>query len=902
VTEPLPRLAAALADRYRIERELGAGGMATVYLAHDIRHDRKVAMKVLRPELAAVIGAERFLREIKTIAHLQHPHILGLIDSGEVDGTAFYVMPFVEGESLRDRLNRERQLPIGDAIRLAVEVAGALDYAHRHGVIHRDIKPENVMLHDGSALVTDFGIALAISTAGNTRMTETGMSLGTPHYMSPEQAMGEREITARSDVYALGATLYEMLVGEPPFTGPTAQSIVAKVLTEEPRPLHPKRHTIPANVEAATLHALEKLPADRFATAAEVAAALTDSAYRGPGPATRVVEAGARAGRPRSRFLLIGAGLLAGMLLGAGGYALLHQQPTPPVTRYAFTPPPEQAPLPGFAPIPSPDGSLIAYVGPGGPRSQIWVKRRDRYAGTPLSGTAGSTTFTWSPDGQWIAFVLARGLYKVPAVGGAPILLADSISGNPGIAWLDDGTIVALRVNASGLLRVSQDGGPVSRVFSETATVLFPSALPHARGVLFTRCGVSCTQQHDVWALDLKSNRATEVVRGAVWAQYVSTGHLLYIRDDGGMLAVPFDLGKLETRGSAIPVEDSIAVLNSRYPVLGLSTGGTLVLQTGAPLALLRRYDLVWVDRGGRETPVDSGWTLRMTDFGDNYGWSLSGDGSRLAIGLATNEGDDIWLKRLPRGPLSRVSFDPAAEYRPRWLADGRTILFSSNRTEGGGAGGLYTRRADATGSDSLLLRAAAGVFEGQFSPDGQWLIYRTGGTVGQTGGRDIVGRRVGAGDTATVRVVVSPYDEEAFGLSPDGNWLAYESNETGQTEIFVRPFPNTEGGKWQVSNGGGVAPLWSKNGRELFYVNGDRDMMAVPVGAGAEPRLGERQRLFHMRSELYLAPNEYYTPYDVAPDGRFIMARQIPLAPGSEVPLIVVENWLKEFRKAVGK
>ncbi|HEU5154306.1 MAG TPA: serine/threonine-protein kinase, partial [Gemmatimonadales bacterium] len=231
MTDASPALTAGLSDRYRIERELGQGGMALVYLAQDIRHDRRVAIKVLRPELAAIIGAERFLREIKTIANLQHPHILGLIDSGEVNGTAYYVMPYVEGESLRDRLNRERLLPIPDAVRLATEIASALDYAHRHHVIHRDIKPENILLHDGRALVADFGIALAVSTAGGTRMTETGMSLGTPHYMSPEQAMGEREITGRSDVYALGAVLYEMLVGEPPFTGPTAQAVVAKVVT-----------------------------------------------------------------------------------------------------------------------------------------------------------------------------------------------------------------------------------------------------------------------------------------------------------------------------------------------------------------------------------------------------------------------------------------------------------------------------------------------------------------------------------------------------------------------------------------------------------------------------------------------------------------------------------------------
>ena len=270
---PLPRLSTALSDRYRIERELGAGGMATVYLAHDLRHDRKVAIKVLRPELAAVIGAERFLSEIRTTANLQHPHILPLHDSGEADSFLFYVMPFVEGESLRDRLTREKQLPVADAVRIASEVAGALDYAHRHGIIHRDIKPENILLHDGRALVADFGIALAATSAGS-RMTETGMSLGTPHYMSPEQAMGDRELTPRSDIYALGAMTYEMLLGEPPFTGPTAQSIVAKVVTEEPAPIAPRRRSVPEAVQGAVLTALEKLPADRFATAAEFAAAM----------------------------------------------------------------------------------------------------------------------------------------------------------------------------------------------------------------------------------------------------------------------------------------------------------------------------------------------------------------------------------------------------------------------------------------------------------------------------------------------------------------------------------------------------------------------------------------------------------------------------------------------------
>src|SRR4030081_1487581 len=267
---------------YTIERELGSGGMATVYLAHDKKHDRSVAIKILHAELAAVLGAERVLQEIKITHNPQHPHILGLIDSGiigdddcEVRGRPYYVMPFVEGESLRQRLDKEQQLPGSDAGRSAVliptEVASALDYAHRHGVIHRDIKPENILLHDGSAIVADFGIALALTHAGGQRMTQSGLSLGTPSYMSPEQAVGERAITARSDIYSLGAVTYEMLSGEPPFTGPTVQAVVSRVMTEEPRPLAAQRRNVPAHVEAAVARALQKIPADRFASAHEFA-------------------------------------------------------------------------------------------------------------------------------------------------------------------------------------------------------------------------------------------------------------------------------------------------------------------------------------------------------------------------------------------------------------------------------------------------------------------------------------------------------------------------------------------------------------------------------------------------------------------------------------------------------
>ena len=308
MTDSEARLAAALADRYRIERELGQGGMATVYLAEDLRHRRRVAIKVVHPELSAVIGSERFLKEIELTANLQHPNILPLFDSGSANGQLFYVMPFVEGESLRDRIRREKQLPIEDSLSISKEVASALDYAHRHGVIHRDIKPENILLHDGRAVVADFGIALAMQQANGGRMTQTGMSLGTPSYMSPEQAMGDREIGPRSDVYALGAVTYEMLTGEAPFTGPTAQSIVAKVMTEEPASIILRRKTVPSTVEQAVLTALQKLPADRWGSAKEFSDALD-----GKGTESTRLMRPARPVRPGSSSALRALGALCAL-------------------------------------------------------------------------------------------------------------------------------------------------------------------------------------------------------------------------------------------------------------------------------------------------------------------------------------------------------------------------------------------------------------------------------------------------------------------------------------------------------------------------------------------------------------------------------------------------------------
>jgi hypothetical protein len=557
------RLAAALADRYRIERELGAGGMATVYLAHDVRHDRKVALKVLRPELAAVIGGERFLAEIKTTANLQHPHILSLFDSGEAEGIVYYVMPYVEGESLRDRLTREHQLPVDEAVRIAREVADALEYAHSHGVIHRDIKPENILLHGGHAQVADFGIALAVSRSdGGGRMTETGMSLGTPYYMSPEQAMGEREITARSDVYALGAVLYEMLTGEPPFTGPTAQAIIARVVTEEPRRLVLQRKTIPPPIEAAVLTALAKIPADRFTSAAQFGDALAHPERTLPGTRVLPAFAGPAAGRWR-RLFWVAAGIAAVSIgLAAWGWvrarAASHE-----ATTWQYVSLGDSVLVGGPALALSPDGSSLVFEG--GPPGRLWIKRRGALDPTPVPGTERGHNPVFSPDGAWIAFVADGRLKKVPTAGGVTVTLADSVgNGFGGVAWLDDGTLVYVTATLGGLKRVSAVGGPSTVVYREGtlpggAGIGTPTPLPGSRAVLFPSCSSACLTM-SLHVLDLRTGQDKRLVDEVVQGWYLPGGYLLYIRRDGVGVLAPFDLGRLELTGAGVPVLEGVQI------------------------------------------------------------------------------------------------------------------------------------------------------------------------------------------------------------------------------------------------------------------------------------------------------------------------------------------------------
>jgi serine/threonine-protein kinase len=555
---------------YTVERELGSGGMATVYLAHDKKHDRKVAIKILHAELAAILGAERFLQEIRVTANLQHPHILGLIDSGvigddagELRGRPYYVMPFVEGESLRQRLDKEQQLPISDSVRIATEVASALDYAHRHGVVHRDIKPENILLHDGSAIVADFGIALAVTQAGGARITQTGLSLGTPGYMSPEQAMGERTITARSDIYSLGAVTYEMLSGEPPFTGPTVQAVVARVMTEEPRPLTAQRRNVPAHVEAAVARALEKIPADRFSSAHEFGEALNNPSF-----ARASAAAPREKGRNRrDKWMLYGAAGLAALFLATTLWGWMRPTVSKPVVRYQMVFDSTEALVPGASwwtrAAFSPDGSRLAYIG--GPRGQILIRPRSELHATAIPGTEGANSPFFSPDGSRLGY-LQEGLVRLaPISGGLPITVSDTLTGVAGASWGPDGFIYVDGRQSVPLLRVEAKPGAKPTWFTTLDSAkgevdhTWPEVLPNGKAVLFVIAftGPKAVRPGTTFAIgvaEIPSGKHRVLIQDATHPKYAASGRLLYVTPNRTLMTVPFDQNSQKVTGDAIPL------------------------------------------------------------------------------------------------------------------------------------------------------------------------------------------------------------------------------------------------------------------------------------------------------------------------------------------------------------
>ena len=893
MSDALNRLTAALADRYEIQEELGAGGMATVYLAEDLKHHRKVAVKVLRPELAAVLGAERFLQEITTTANLQHPHILPLFDSGEADSFLYYVMPFIDGETLRDKLDRETQLGIDEAVSITTAIADALDYAHRQNVIHRDIKPENILLHDGRPMVADFGIALAVSAAAGGRMTETGMSLGTPHYMSPEQATAEKDLTNRSDIYSLGCVLYEMLTGEPPHTGASAQAIVMKIVTEDVQPVTKLRKSVPPNVAAAVAKALEKLAADRFESAAKFGEALTNPAF-----ALSATQATAGAGaqtRGLWNRLSIATTALAAVLGVVALWALLRPTPPMPVSRYSLARQADELALSGGLAL-SPDGSRFVYPRAVDGVQGLWVRRRDQLRGSPIPGAENGFRPVVSPDGSHVAFFTFGGvtiLKRVPLDGGPQVVLADSGVGVDGVSWGRDGFLYydgVTGLGTTGIVRVPETGGVPELVTSvDTARGetdhIWPEVLPNGKGVLFTVVRGGDLAQADIAVLDLATREYRVLIRG-LGPRFVAAGYLVFVTPDGLLMAAPFDQDRLEVTGEVVAMTDGVrvspaAVSGSGATDLALSAAGKLMYVTGVGGAT--QHAIVWVNRDGRTEEIDSDIAGPFHQQGISP-LALSPDGRQLVFARAGPDGFQLWIKQLPRGPLTKLTFEGELNVEPGWTPNGRDIVFVSDR---GANADLYVKRADGSSAAELLLDVDSPIVSSVLSEDGEWLVYGHGNL-----GGDISAVRLGR-DSVQIALLTTSAIEMMPQLSPDGRWLTYVSNESGGFAVFVRPFPNVADTKYQVSTGQGFLPRWAHSGRELFYLSGSSEMVAVEVLPGPAFAMGERRVLFQI--------SQSFVGYDVAPDDqRFVVIQE--RTGGETGELIVVENWLEELKAKVGR
>ncbi|MFI5209091.1 MAG: protein kinase [Gemmatimonadales bacterium] len=865
------RLASALQDRYRIERELGQGGMATVYLAEDLKHKRKVALKVLKPELAAVLGAERFVQEITTTAALQHPHILPLFDSGTADGFLYYVMPFIDGETLRSKLDRETQLGIAEAVRITTAVADALDYAHRQGVIHRDIKPENILLHDGRPMVADFGIALALSAAAGGRMTETGLSLGTPHYMSPEQATAEKEITARSDIYSLGSVLYEMLAGSPPHVGPSAQQIIMKIVTEAPAPVSGLRKSVPPNVAAAVMKSLEKLPADRFATAKEFAESLANPGFTAAGTAAGGVT-GYRVGAGVSRRAFAGVAAMAILLLATTIWGWFgSRRPIVPGSAWQLSLAFPDSARPSSVMSLSPDGSTLAYTVDGPRGGQIWVRRADALSPRPVPGTEGGSWPAISPDGRRLAFHARRGLFVVPLEGGTPAVVTDSTQLADFLAWSDADHIVL--ANATGLFRIAANGGPLERLTTvDTAAGegyhLSPSALPDGKGMVF----LVTTKSLDPGATRVavvgpKGGRHTILTPG-LFAAYAPPGHLLVKRADGTISAFPFDPSARRITGPAVPVVAGLSVGTfSLEGDFSVTAAGRMVYTVGSGLPV---FDLAAVDRRGQAQPVDPGWT------GNFESVALSPDGRRIAAGMQTSAAEEIQVRNLADRSTVRVEMSGLQLRDPAFSPDGRTLAFAGLAAP---ASGLY-RVSPGTGQPpEAILTTSFPVAAVRYAPDGQELYYTSYGT----GRSEILVHHLGSAETSDRQVAAG--ETSAGGApSPDGRWLAYLSVLAGSAGLYVRSTDPSRGERWEVAPPGTPRlgrPSWSRDGHELFYTAAD-SLVAAQVSTASGFVITSRRALFSITG--------FESRFDIFPDGRFLMIHH-PSASGG-VRLIMLDDW----------
>ena len=851
----IPALNSGLSDRYLIERELGSGGMATVFLAQDLRHHRKVALKVLRPELAAVLGADRFLREIEIAAGLNHPHILPLFDSGRIPARApdqpldilYYVMPLVQGESLRDRLEREGQLPVDEAVSITTAIASGLDYAHRQGILHRDIKPENILLHDRQPLLADFGIALAVSSAGS-RLTNTGFSVGTPSYMSPEQVAGETRLDARSDVYALSCVAYEMLAGEPPFTGLTPQAVAAAVMTGEAKALTDRRRTVPEAVAAAIHRGLERLPADRYASAMDFSAALR--AEHSPAPRLRT-----RRPVPVSWIVLaLVAGVLLGVFAGkwrktAAPVALRRWNLVLPEEHPVALAGPSQASGWQTAIALSPKGDQLAYVAPRGGTTELVTRALDADSVTVVPGTEGAYHPFYSPDGSAIGFFSGNLLRKVSASGGSPVTLVQ-VDRITGAVWASADRILVLENEGFDLHWVSASGAAADSVVHLTTQFGTPDILPGglwAAGQLSSGqlALLSLTDGTELavtrrGVLPMDSVRQADLLFGTS-PRWVPPDHLVYAAGDGILTAIGFDGARRKVLGEPVPLLTGVRMESGYgYGEFAVSGDGTLVYVPGG--------NQLWT-RVAMVTPQGRIDTLGFPRAQYTQP-RVSPDGTRLAVQLRNPVGGwTVLVMDLATGMRRTVEVEGNYRAFPAsWLPSGQELMIGIwNPVQFLNYGARIQSLVTGQWSDIHLTGASYMTV----APDGKSFVFsdwRTG---------DLYLRGLGS-DTSRTRI---PGRGFAASFSPDGRWVAWGGLNGSVT---VSPVPPT-GATYEVAERGQM-PLWTPRGDGLIYRDGVRYYRVPVTTAGG----------FHSGRPSLLVEGPFLAAFGwnhaMAPDGRLLV------------------------------
>lgn len=870
--------------------------MGEVYRARDTRLKRDVALKVLPATFANDPDRlARFQREAELLATVNHPNIAAVYGLEKADGIAGIVLELVEGETLADMIGRG-PLAIGDALRIARQIADALEGAHEKGVIHRDLKPANVAFADtGTVKVLDFGLAKALDTAPaasdpshaptitSPALTEMGVILGTAAYMSPEQARG-LPADKRSDIWAFGCVLYEMLTGRRAFEGVSVSEMLAGVLMKEPDWTLLPASTRPT-VSSVIRTCLQKDRKQRVRDIGDVSLALQGAFDTGvTATAERTVVM-----KPASWRRAMGRGAaLVGVASAAGVAVWLAVRPeSSDVVRTEVT-------TTGTAALLingynrdlaiTPDGSRIVYRG----QAQLLVRALDRLEPTVLTGLGSPRGVFVSPDGQWVGFFDGNTVLKKVAITGGPPVTVTGVdgSGSRGAAWGADGAIIYATNGSTGLLRVSAAGGSPTVLTSPDPSRgegdhLWPEFLPGGNSVLFTIApatgGIDNAQ---VAVLDLRAGTYKVLVHGGSHAHYVPTGHLVY--GAGGTLrAVTFDLPRLEVTGTPGVVLEQVVTTSVGAVDMAIAGNGTMVYVPGGTAGAAG--SLLWVDRKGREEPLSA--PVRPYTYP-----RISPDGTRVAVDIRDQE-SDIWTWDLARHTLTRLTFDPAEDTFPVWSTDGRRVIFSSSRS---GVSNLFSQAADGTGVVERLTESASPQRASAVTPDGTGILVteRPPST-----GSDLILVPLQP-PSRPKSLIQTTFAERNAELAPDASrWLAYESNESGREEVYVRPFPEVSTGRWQVSMGGGRTPLWSRTGQELFYLSLDGWLMGVQVEEGSSWRSSTPARI--LKWQYFESGAGGARTYDIAPDGRrFLAIKQ----GGDNAPqsLVVVQHWFEELERRV--